>query len=70
MSGAGIGFVAYSPLGRGFLTGRFSRSMTSPPTTAPAEPRFQGDNFQEETSMWAAVERLARHKGCTPANSR
>jgi aryl-alcohol dehydrogenase-like predicted oxidoreductase len=64
----GIGFVAYSPLGRGFLTGRFK----SPDDLAPGDwrrnnPRFQGDNFTRNLELVAAVETLARQKGCTPA---
>jgi aryl-alcohol dehydrogenase-like predicted oxidoreductase len=64
----GIAFVAYSPLGRGFLTGRFK----SPDDLAPDDwrlknPRFQGDNFQRNLDLVAAVEALAREKGCTPA---
>jgi aryl-alcohol dehydrogenase-like predicted oxidoreductase len=64
----GIGFVPYSPLGRGFLTGRF-RS----PDDLPAgdwrrmNPRFQGENFQRNLALVAQVQELAREKGCTPA---
>jgi aryl-alcohol dehydrogenase-like predicted oxidoreductase len=64
----GIGFVAYSPLGRGFLTGRFR----SPEDLAPDDwrrnnPRFQGENFQRNLDLVARVEAIARKKGCTPA---
>jgi aryl-alcohol dehydrogenase-like predicted oxidoreductase len=64
----GIGFVAYSPLGRGFLTGRFR----SPDDLAPNDwrrnnPRFQGENFQRNLDLVAGVESIARKKGCTPA---
>jgi aryl-alcohol dehydrogenase-like predicted oxidoreductase len=64
----GIGFVAYSPLGRGFLTGRFK----SPDDLAEDDwrrqnPRFQGENFQKNLELVATVERLARAKGCTAA---
>jgi aryl-alcohol dehydrogenase-like predicted oxidoreductase len=64
----GIGFVAYSPLGRGFLTGRF----TSIDDLAPGDwrrnnPRFQGENFQRNLDLVAKVEELATAKGCTPA---
>ncbi len=64
----GIGFVAYSPLGRGFLTGRFR----SPEDLAPDDwrrnnPRFQGENFQKNLDLVARVEAIARKKGCTPA---
>jgi aryl-alcohol dehydrogenase-like predicted oxidoreductase len=64
----GIAFVAYSPLGRGFLTGRF-RS----PDDLPADdwrrqnPRFQGENFRRNLELVERVEALARAKGCTPA---
>jgi aryl-alcohol dehydrogenase-like predicted oxidoreductase len=64
----GIGFVAYSPLGRGFLTGRWER-----PEDLPADdfrsrnPRFQGENFQRNLDVVAKVRELAVEKGCTPA---
>jgi aryl-alcohol dehydrogenase-like predicted oxidoreductase len=63
----GIGFVAYSPLGRGFLTGRF---LT--PDDLPADdfrrnnPRFQGENFQRNLDVVSKVHELAAEKGCTP----
>jgi len=64
----GIAFVAYSPLGRGFLTGRFR----SPDDLAADDwrrnnPRFQGENFRKNLDLVATVEDLARTKGCTPA---
>ena len=64
----GIGFVPYSPLGRGFLTGQLKR----PEDLADDDyrrnsPRFQGDNFQKNLDLVAHVERLAREKGCTPS---
>ena len=64
----GIGFVAYSPLGRGFLTGRF-RSLDDLPEGdwRRNNPRFQGDNFQKNLDLVAHIEQLARQKGCTPA---
>src|SRR5437762_2616639 len=64
----GIGFVAYSPLGRGFLTGRFQR-----PEDLPADdnrrnhPRFQGENFQRNLLLVERVGQLAAEKRCTPA---
>jgi aryl-alcohol dehydrogenase-like predicted oxidoreductase len=64
----GIGFVAYSPLGRGFLTGRFRT-----PDDLPADdwrrfvPRFQGENFKRNLDLVAQVEKAAQEKGCTPA---
>jgi aryl-alcohol dehydrogenase-like predicted oxidoreductase len=64
----GISFVAYSPLGRGFLTGRFK----SPEDLAPEDwrrnnPRFQGENFQRNLDLVARLETIAKQKGCTPA---
>lgn len=64
----GIGFVAYSPLGRGFLTGRFR----TPADLAEGDwrrnnPRFQGENFQRNRALASRVQELARAKGCTPA---
>ncbi len=63
----GVGFVAYSPLGRGFLTG----AITSPEDLAEDDfrrhsPRFQGENFQRNLDLVAKVEQIAREKGCTP----
>ncbi len=64
----GIGFVAYSPLGRGFLTGRFrSLDDLEPGDWRRQNPRFQGDNFQKNLNVVAQVQALARDKGCTPA---
>jgi aryl-alcohol dehydrogenase-like predicted oxidoreductase len=64
----GIAFVAYSPLGRGFLTGRF-RSMDdlAPDDWRRHNPRFQGENFQKNLDLVARVEALAAKKRCTPA---
>jgi aryl-alcohol dehydrogenase-like predicted oxidoreductase len=64
----GIGFVAYSPLGRGFLTGRFKRIEDLPADDFRRHsPRFQGDNFARNLKLLAEVERMAGEKGCTPA---
>jgi aryl-alcohol dehydrogenase-like predicted oxidoreductase len=64
----GIGFVAYSPLGRGFLTGRFrSIDDLAPGDWRRNNPRFQGENFQSNLDLVARVEALARARGCTPA---
>jgi aryl-alcohol dehydrogenase-like predicted oxidoreductase len=64
----GIGFVPYSPLGRGFLTGRFRSPEDLPEGDwRRSNPRFQGDNFQRNLDLVATVERLAREKGGTPA---
>src|SRR3954467_1346326 len=64
----GIGFVPYSPLGRGFLTGRF-RSFDDLPADdyRRNQPRFQGANFQKNLDLVALLEQLAAEKGCTPA---
>jgi aryl-alcohol dehydrogenase-like predicted oxidoreductase len=64
----GIGFVAYSPLGRGFLTGRF-RSLDDLPEDDYRRhaPRFQGENFEKNLELVRHVEKLAAEKGCTPA---
>ena len=62
----GIGFVAYSPLGRGFLTGRIrSFEDLAPDDFRRNSPRFQGENFAKNLDLVAAVERLARAKGVT-----
>jgi aryl-alcohol dehydrogenase-like predicted oxidoreductase len=64
----GIGFVAYSPLGRGFLTGRFRSLDDLPPDDYRRNaPRFQGENFAKNLELVKHVEELAREKGCTPA---
>jgi len=64
----GIGFVAYSPLGRGFLTGQFRKPEDLPADDARRNmPRFQGENFQRNLELVVKVEELARAKNCTPA---
>jgi len=64
----GIGFVAYSPLGRGFLTGQFRRPEDLPQGDyRRGSPRFQGENFRRNLDLVASVEELARSRGCTPA---
>jgi aryl-alcohol dehydrogenase-like predicted oxidoreductase len=63
-----IGFVAYSPLGRGFLTGRFQRADELPADDwRRNHPRFQGANFTKNLDLAARVQQLAKEKGCTPA---
>jgi aryl-alcohol dehydrogenase-like predicted oxidoreductase len=64
----GIGFVAYSPLGRGFLTGRF-RTFEDVPADdyRRNHPRFQGENFRKNLELVERVEAQAREKGCTPS---
>ncbi|WP_062309619.1 aldo/keto reductase [Alicyclobacillus sendaiensis] len=64
----GIGFVAYSPLGRGFLTGAIRRFEDLPEDDYRRHsPRFQGENFKRNLDLVEKIERLAREKGCTPA---
>ena len=64
----GIGFVAYSPLGRGFLTGQFKTLEDIPADDyRRTSPRFQGENFQKNLSLVARIETMARAKGCTPS---
>jgi aryl-alcohol dehydrogenase-like predicted oxidoreductase len=64
----GIGFVAYSPLGRGFLTGRFRSIDDLPPDDYRRNsPRFQGENFQRNLELVRQVEEVARRKRCTPS---
>jgi aryl-alcohol dehydrogenase-like predicted oxidoreductase len=64
----GIGFVAYSPLGRGFLTGRYRTiDDLAPDDWRRTNPRFQRDNFQKNLDVVAEVRRLASVKNCTPA---
>jgi aryl-alcohol dehydrogenase-like predicted oxidoreductase len=64
----GIGFVPYSPLGRGFITGQFKK-----PEDLPADdfrrfmPRFQGENFQKNLDLVAKIEEIAREKRVTAA---
>ncbi len=63
----GVGFVAYSPLGRGFLTGRFAKLEDLPADDwRRNHPRFQGENFQRNLDLVHRIEELAREKGCTP----
>jgi aryl-alcohol dehydrogenase-like predicted oxidoreductase len=64
----GIGFVAYSPLGRGFLTGRFKSLDDLEPTDYRRKsPRFAGENFQKNLDLVKRIEELAREKGVTPS---
>ena len=64
----GIGFVAYSPLGRGFLTGRFhSIDDLAPDDYRRNTPRFQGDNFQKNLALVERVKDIAKRKQCTPS---
>ena len=64
----GIGFVAYSPLGRGFLTGQFRRFEDLPADDYRRNsPRFQGENFQKNLDLMRRVEEIAKAKGCKPS---
>jgi aryl-alcohol dehydrogenase-like predicted oxidoreductase len=64
----GIGFVAYSPLGRGFLTGRFSSSDDfTEGDFRKNHPRMQGENLEQNRALADHVRELAEEKGCTPA---
>jgi len=64
----GIGFVAYSPLGRGFLTGQIkSFDDLAPDDYRRNSPRFQGENFDKNIELVRRIEEIAAEKGCTPA---
>jgi aryl-alcohol dehydrogenase-like predicted oxidoreductase len=64
----GIGFVPYSPLGRGFLTGRFRTiDDLEPDDFRRASPRFQGENFKRNLELVDRIEELARERGATPS---
>jgi aryl-alcohol dehydrogenase-like predicted oxidoreductase len=63
----GIGFVAYSPLGRGFLSGRIrSIDDLAPDDFRRSNPRFQGENFQRNLELVDRVNEIASEKGATP----
>jgi aryl-alcohol dehydrogenase-like predicted oxidoreductase len=64
----GIGFVPYSPLGRGFLTGQIkSFDDLAPDDYRRNGPRFQGENFKKNLELVKRIEEIATEKGCTPA---
>ena len=64
----GIGYVAYSPLGRGFLTGQFKSPDDFPEDDfRKFHPRFQGENFKKNLQLVEEVEAMAQGKGCTTA---
>ena len=64
----GIGFVAYSPLGRGFLTGQFKTfEDLAADDYRRFSPRFQGENFHKNLDLVKAVEAIAHQKGCQPS---
>jgi len=62
----GIGFVAYSPLGRGFLTGAI-KTFADVDGRRAAHPRFQEQNFAQNRALVAKIEAIAAEKGCTPS---
>jgi aryl-alcohol dehydrogenase-like predicted oxidoreductase len=62
----GIGFVAYSPLGRGFLTGAI-REFAQVDGRRAQHPRFQAENFAHNRALVAKIEEMAADKGCTPS---
>jgi aryl-alcohol dehydrogenase-like predicted oxidoreductase len=64
----GIGFVPYSPLGRGFLTGQIkSQSDLGADDWRRSSPRFQGENFEKNLDIVHKVEQIAAGKGCKPS---
>jgi aryl-alcohol dehydrogenase-like predicted oxidoreductase len=64
----GIGFVPYSPLGRGFLTGKYSTPADlEEGDTRRNHPRFQGENFQKNLDLVGAIKDMAEEMGCTSA---
>jgi aryl-alcohol dehydrogenase-like predicted oxidoreductase len=64
----GVGFVPYSPLGRGFLTGQLTRfEDLAPDDYRRSSPRFQGENFGKNLLLVEHVRALAAKRGCTPA---
>jgi len=64
----GLGFVAYSPLGRGCLTGQIKRfEDLAPDDYRRTSPRFQGDNFAKNLELVRRVETIAKEKGATPS---
>jgi aryl-alcohol dehydrogenase-like predicted oxidoreductase len=64
----GIGFVAYSPLGRGFLTGHFKKMDDLPSGDRRRDfPRFQGENLRQNLELVKKIEEMAARKGCKPS---
>lgn len=63
----GIAFIAYSPLGRGFLTGQIKKfDDLAQDDFRRFSPRFQGENFQKNLDLVSRVDQLAKEKNCTP----
>ena len=66
----GIAFVAYSPLGRGFLTGRFASTDSLPQDDfRKTHPRFQGENLEKNLTLVHTIKEFADRKKCTPAQA-
>jgi aryl-alcohol dehydrogenase-like predicted oxidoreductase len=64
----GVTFVPYSPLGRGFLTGRITKPEDFPEgDSRPSASRFQGENFEHNLALAQGLQAIAARKGCTPA---
>lgn len=65
----GIGFVPYSPLGRGFLAGRFRQieDLAADDWRREGAPRFQGENFAKNLAVLEQINLIAQEKGCTPS---
>jgi aryl-alcohol dehydrogenase-like predicted oxidoreductase len=63
----GIGFVAYSPLGRGFLTGKLKPADLAVDDFRRSVPRFRGENFDRNAELVSRVEAMAKEKNCKPA---
>ncbi|MDO5632334.1 MAG: aldo/keto reductase [Paracoccus sp. (in: a-proteobacteria)] len=63
----GVGFVAYSPLGRGFLTGRFQNGSFGPGDFRASLPRFQPEALEINRHIATCIAGIAARKGCTPA---
>src|SRR5690348_655949 len=64
----GIGFVAYSPLGRGFLTGEIKTFEDLPADDyRRTSPRFQGENFEKNLQLVRRIQEIAKEKGCKPS---
>jgi len=64
----GIAFVAYSPLGRGFLSGRIKTiEDLEEDDYRRTSPRFQGENFNKNLELVKKIEAIAKEKGCTPS---
>jgi len=64
----GIGFVAYSPLGRGFLTGQFKKfEDLAPDDYRRFSPRFMGDNFEKNLELVERIKQMAAEKQCAPS---